>query len=112
MLIIHAHLHTMAGADIADGYLRTEGNQIAELGGMPVEPKPGEEVIDAQGAGLYPGFVDAHTHLGMWEDGLTFEGTTATKRPTLSRRSCGQSTPSTRWTAVSRRRCMPVSPRW
>ena len=58
MLIIHAHLHTMAGADIADGYLRTEGNQIAELGGMPVEPKPGEEVIDAQGAGLYPGFVD------------------------------------------------------
>ena len=49
MLIIHAHLHTMAGADIADGYLRTEGNQIAELGGMPVEPKPGEEVIDAQG---------------------------------------------------------------
>ena len=45
MLIIHAHLHTMAGADIADGYLRTEGNQIAELGGMPVEPKPGEEVI-------------------------------------------------------------------
>ena len=74
MLIIHAHLHTMAGADIADGYLRTEGNQIAELGGMPVEPKPGEEVIDAQGAGLYPGFVDAHTHLGMWEDGLTFEG--------------------------------------
>ncbi len=74
MLIIHAHLHTMAGADIADGYLRTEGNQIAELGGMPVEPIPGDVVIDALGAGLYPGFVDAHTHLGMWEDGLTFEG--------------------------------------
>ena len=32
------------------------------------------ESDDAQGAGLYPGFVDAHTHLGMWEDGLTFEG--------------------------------------
>lgn len=41
MLIIHAHLHTMAGADIADGYLRTEGNQIAELGGHARGAKTG-----------------------------------------------------------------------
>lgn len=74
MLIMNARLHTMAGADIENGYLRTEGTTIAELGAMPVTPKPGEEVVDANGAGLYPGFVDAHTHVGMWEDGLTFEG--------------------------------------
>ena len=32
------------------------------------------EIIDAEGADVYPGFVDAHTHLGMFGDSLTFEG--------------------------------------
>ena len=74
MLIINARLYTMAGPIIKSGYLRTDGGVIAELGPMPTAPQAGEEVVDAQGASLYPGFIDAHTHLGMWEDGLTFEG--------------------------------------
>ncbi|MGL5752985.1 MAG: amidohydrolase [Paraclostridium sp.] len=32
------------------------------------------ELIDAQGKFIYPGFIDAHTHLGLWEDGMGFEG--------------------------------------
>lgn len=32
------------------------------------------EVIDAEGLNVFPGFIDAHTHLGLWEDGLGFEG--------------------------------------
>lgn len=32
------------------------------------------EVIDANGLNVFPGFIDAHTHLGLWEDGLGFEG--------------------------------------
>ena len=32
------------------------------------------EVIDADGLNVFPGFIDAHTHLGLWEDGLGFEG--------------------------------------
>ena len=31
-------------------------------------------VIDAMGIDVYPGFVDAHCHIGMWEDGIGFEG--------------------------------------
>lgn len=32
------------------------------------------EIIDAQGQFIYPGFIDAHTHLGLWEDGMGVEG--------------------------------------
>lgn len=33
-----------------------------------------DEIIDAKGQLLLPGFIDAHTHLGMWEDAIGFEG--------------------------------------
>ncbi|MBW7573683.1 amidohydrolase [Caproiciproducens faecalis] len=74
MLIIHAKIFTMADSVIEDGWIRTKDDRIEALGTGTVQPKQGEEVLDVQGAGVYPGFVDAHTHLGMWEDGLTFEG--------------------------------------
>ncbi|MGN1033587.1 MAG: amidohydrolase family protein [Intestinibacter sp.] len=32
------------------------------------------QVIDAEGKFIFPGFIDAHTHLGLWEDGMGFEG--------------------------------------
>lgn len=31
-------------------------------------------VIDGEGMTAVPGFIDAHTHLGMWEDAIEFEG--------------------------------------
>lgn len=74
MLILNAAIHTMAGPVLENGWLRTEANKIAALGAMPAAPKDGEDVFDVHGAGVYPGMIDAHTHLGMWEDGLTFEG--------------------------------------
>lgn len=74
MIIVHADIHTMAGSHISDGWIRTQGSVIHALGAMPELPLEGEKVVDVQGAAVYPGFVDAHTHLGMWEDGLTFEG--------------------------------------
>ena len=41
--------------------------------------KPDEETVDLGGAHVYPGFIDAHTHIGMWEDGSPSKGTTATE---------------------------------
>lgn len=72
MLFTNAVIHTMAGATLKSGYLRIEGTKIMEVGAMPLTS--GEEGIDLEGAHVYPGFIDAHTHIGMWEDGLTFEG--------------------------------------
>ncbi|MFA5527283.1 MAG: amidohydrolase [Peptostreptococcales bacterium] len=33
-----------------------------------------EEELDLKGYPIYPGFIDAHSHLGMWEDAIEFEG--------------------------------------
>ena len=74
MLLKQVRIHTMEGAVIENGWLRTEGTVIAGLGPMETCPFTDEETFDGGGADLYPGFVDAHTHLGMWEDGLGFEG--------------------------------------
>lgn len=50
----------------------TEGT-IAEIG-PSLSPARGEEVIDAVGLRVYPGFVDAHSHLGLDNYGMGYEG--------------------------------------
>jgi len=74
MLICNAMIHTMAGVDIPEGSVRIRDGRIETVCAGTLAPLSDEKVLDLHGAGLYPGFVDAHTHLGMWEDGLTFEG--------------------------------------
>lgn len=73
MTIIHAQLHTVTQGIIEDGYLRFSDGKITALGPMD-EYQPEGETLDAAGALLLPGFIDIHCHLGMWEDGLGFEG--------------------------------------
>ena len=75
MVILHAKIYTMESAPITDGYLRFADGKITEVGGMAdYRPAGGEETLDAGGKNLFPGFIDAHCHIGMWEDGLGFEG--------------------------------------
>lgn len=75
MKLKNAVLHTMEGIDYENGWMTVENGVITGLGPMGICPQqPGEEWLDLNGAHIYPGFIDAHTHLGMWEDGLTFEG--------------------------------------
>ena len=46
------------------GYVRVEGETIAELGAGPAPRNSGGEgVIDGSGCVLMPGLVNAHTHL-------------------------------------------------
>ena len=73
MVITHAYIEPVVGSPIADGYLRF-GTAIEEMGPMDrYVPKNGEEVLDAGGKWLLPGFVDIHTHLGLFGDGIGFE---------------------------------------
>ncbi len=68
LLIRNAKLYTMEGAGyIEGGDVLIDGAKIAAVGQNL--HAPGAREIDARGAHVAPGFVDAHCHIGMWEDG-------------------------------------------
>ena len=73
MLIINARIYTMENSPIENGFIRFADGKIIEVGSMD-NFTADEEAFDAEGRSLYPGFIDAHCHIGMWEDGLGFEG--------------------------------------
>ena len=75
MLIYNAEILTMDKkvGNISNGWLETEGKKIKSMGSGIPQSIP-ERSIDARGGILLPGFIDAHTHLGIIEDGIDFEG--------------------------------------
>lgn len=73
ILIRNAKVLTMAGPDMECGDILIDGGKIAAVGAGLSAPADAE-VVDAKGLWALPGFIDAHCHLGMWEDGMGFEG--------------------------------------
>ena len=73
LLIKNAKIYTMAGETIENGCILVEDGKIKEVGTDCVAPLDAE-VIDAAGMNVFPGFIDAHCHIGMWEEGIGFEG--------------------------------------
>ena len=71
MIIKNAVIHTVTNGTVENGYIEFD-EKIISLGDM--KDCPQGEAYDAKGAALYPGFIDAHTHIGISEDSLTFEG--------------------------------------
>lgn len=72
MYIYNATIHTMAGQVLKKGWIRVEDGKIAEISDTPRSFS--KEDYNCRGKLLYPGLIDAHTHLGIIEDGLGFEG--------------------------------------
>lgn len=78
LLVKNARILTMTGVDYNNGYIASEGEKITALGDDAAElarlEAAASEVIDAKGCHVLPGYVDAHCHVGMWEDSVGFEG--------------------------------------
>lgn len=57
---------------IENGFVQFDGGKITKIGDeIPLNE---DDLYDCSGLTLLPGFIDAHTHLGIAEDSLDFEG--------------------------------------
>lgn len=76
ILLKNAHILPMEGTPIDAGFVLTQAGKIASWGTMQDAPaaQADWEVIDAAGGTIMPGLIDVHSHLGLYEDGLGFEG--------------------------------------
>ena len=74
--IINATIHTMLGPAIECGYVLFDRGKIIETGSMEQYrlKQIAAEALDAGGCHVTPGLIDAHCHIGMWEDSMDFEG--------------------------------------
>jgi imidazolonepropionase-like amidohydrolase len=71
LLLKNGLLHTMT-QDAFAGDILIDNGKIAAIGAsLSAE---GAEVIDLGGQFVLPGLIDAHCHIGMWEDGMGEEG--------------------------------------
>jgi len=71
LLLKNGNLHTMT-QDAFTGDILVENGKIKAIGAsLSAE---GAEVIDLKGQFVLPGLIDAHCHIGMWEDGMGEEG--------------------------------------
>ena len=73
LLIKNGKIYTMAGEIIENGSILIKEGKIIEVGKDIIAPLDAE-VVDVEGRMVTPGFIDAHCHLGLWEEGIGFEG--------------------------------------
>lgn len=77
ILIKNVNIITMECQTYSNGYIIIEDNLIKDLGYMaelPYTENQFDEIFDADGATALPGFIDAHCHVGLWEEGAGQEG--------------------------------------
>lgn len=81
LLVKNARILTMAGRDFENGYILADKGKIIRLGEDPAEGErlaaaggDAFDTVDAAGGFVVPGLIDAHCHVGMWEDAVGFEG--------------------------------------
>ena len=66
--ITNARIHPITQPDIERGTIVIRGTTIEALGASVAVP-PGAKVVDAAGADVYPGFINARTQIGLNEPG-------------------------------------------
>ncbi len=70
MIFKNGRIWTMEGDIFESGCMEVKDGRIAYVG----EEEKAGEAVDLKGKWVLPGFVDAHCHVGMWENGMADEG--------------------------------------
>jgi len=68
--IVNGTVHTASQGVLDPGTILIDDEGLIAAVGLDLDLADGTEVIDASGLNVFPGFVDAHTHLGIWEEGV------------------------------------------
>lgn len=71
--IYNGYIHDAIHEEPYYGKLLIADGKIADIGEIENIPE-GTQMIDAGGLDIYPGFVDAHTHIGLDGYGIGYEG--------------------------------------
>ncbi len=64
---VNARIYPIEGEIIENGTLLIEDTKITGVG--KDLSTDGYEIIDCEGKSITPGFVEAHSHVGLWEEG-------------------------------------------
>lgn len=70
LLIQNGTLYTMEGEKTIRADLLIKNGKIAKIAER-IEPSGQTHMIDARGLRVYPGFIDAHSHIGLAQERLT-----------------------------------------
>jgi imidazolonepropionase-like amidohydrolase len=70
---------TITDGAIEEGTILIDGGKIVDVGADVAVPD-GAEVIDASGSVVMPGLVEAHCHIGIWEETIGWAGSDGNER--------------------------------
>lgn len=73
LAITNGKIYTVSNEIINNGTILIDNGKISQIG-QDIKIPEGAQVIDAGGKNIMPGFIDAHCHVGICEDGLGMEG--------------------------------------
>jgi imidazolonepropionase-like amidohydrolase len=74
LAILGGRIVPIEGDVIERGTVLVEDGRIAAIGGPELVVPAGATVVSADGSWVLPGFIDAHTHLGVHEEGEGWAG--------------------------------------
>ena len=90
--LVNARIVPVSARPIQSGTLVLRDGKIAAIG-QSVDPPPDAIVIDASGWTLYPGFIDAHSAVGMPAPPVLPQSNVERARIIQARRRAGEATP-------------------
>lgn len=76
LLIVNGLLHTMESDIPLRADILVDKGKIIKIG-KKIVPEEGMEVLDAENLNVYPGFIDAHSHIGIVEDKISSQNDTS-----------------------------------